>query len=105
MDLTVTRTVEGERALLRADGSIDAASRNRLATAATEVVDGGATTVVVDLSGVTFMDSTGIGTLVEIANQLDDADGTFYVREPSRPVARLLEVSGLSDAWREGPVD
>lgn len=103
MNLTVTCQLVDERALLSAAGSVDVSSRDRLASAADGALRDGATSVVVDLSAVTFMDSTGVGALIEIAGRVDDVAGTFHIRHPSRPVARLLEVSGLSGQWLEGP--
>ncbi|SHF47889.1 anti-sigma B factor antagonist [Jatrophihabitans endophyticus] len=103
MDLVVASELDARRAVLLATGSIDIASRDRLADAAAEALRSGATDVVVDLSAVSFIDSTGVGTLVGIAEAVSDIDGSFHVREPSRPVARILEVSGLADEWREGP--
>lgn len=99
MDLTVTSHVEGDDTVLNAQGSVDIASRDRLAAAAYEALGDGAQSLVVDLSGVTFIDSTGVGTLIELAGRLDDTDGRFAIRHPSKTVARVLEVSGLSEQW------
>ena len=48
-------------------GELDIASVNGLADALVKVAG---STVVVDLSGLTFMDSTGIGTLVVARNRI-----------------------------------
>lgn len=103
MNLNVTWSVDGDTAEVRAEGSVDVASRDRLTDAVRAALADGVTTVVVDLSGVTFMDSTGIGALVESAGAVDDAEGSFSISSPSRPVARLLEVAGLSEQWSAGP--
>jgi anti-sigma B factor antagonist len=51
---------------------------------------------IVDVAGVTFIDSSGLRTLVE-AHQLRTAAGTRLVlRAPSAAVQRLLEISGLA---------
>jgi len=51
---------------------------------------------VVDVAGVTFIDSSGLRTLVE-AHQARTADGTrLLLRAPSAAVQRLLEISGLA---------
>jgi anti-anti-sigma factor len=54
---------------------------------------------VVDLEGVTFMDSTGLGVLIELAGDADDDGATFAVENPSRSVQRLLEISGLAERF------
>src|SRR3954469_25190995 len=51
---------------------------------------------VVDLTGVTFIDSSGLRVLVE-AHQTRAANGSRLVlRAPSAAVQRLLEISGLA---------
>ena len=51
---------------------------------------------VVDLAGVTFIDSSGLRAIVE-AHQARSAAGTRLVlRSPSAAVQRLLEISGLA---------
>ena len=51
---------------------------------------------VVDVAGVTFIDSSGLRTIVE-AHQARAAAGTRLVlRSPSAAVQRLLEISGLA---------
>jgi anti-anti-sigma factor len=53
--------------------------------------------VIVDLRGVTFMDSLGLGTLVVGHRICGDIGVRFTVRDPSDFVAHLLTVSGFSD--------
>jgi anti-anti-sigma factor len=59
------------------------------------------TDVEVDLVGVTFMDSLGLGTLVVGHRICAQLGVRFRVLNPSPFVARLLEVSGLRD-WLSG---
>jgi anti-anti-sigma factor len=52
--------------------------------------------VVLDLSGVTFMDSTGLRTLIAAAK---NGDGKLTIRpDLSPPVERLLEISGVRES-------
>lgn len=59
------------------------------------------TDVEVDLAGVTFMDSLGLGTLVVGHRICAQLGVRMRVRNPSPFVSRLLEVSGLHD-WLSG---
>jgi anti-anti-sigma factor len=57
-----------------------------------------ASAVVIDLSALTFMDSTGIGVIVE-ANQRAQREGVALEIVPGpRAVQQVFEVSGLLDA-------
>jgi anti-sigma B factor antagonist len=59
------------------------------------VTDRAVRTVIVDLDAVTFVDSTGIGTLIS-GRQLADACATSYVVvNPRDLVARVLEITGV----------
>ena len=51
--------------------------------------------VVVDLAEVTFIDSTGLGVLVEARSKLPDRK-TFLLSEPQPEARRALEISGLA---------
>ncbi|MFD9437117.1 STAS domain-containing protein [Streptomyces sp. NPDC060002] len=52
---------------------------------------------VVDLSGVTFMDSSGINVLVATHKSMNDAQGWLRIAGAQESVLRLLEIVGLND--------
>ena len=54
--------------------------------------------VVLDLSGLTFMDSSGIGAIHAARRLTIKNAGTLVVCRPSPPVQRVLEITGL-DTW------
>ena len=57
--------------------------------------------VVLDLAEVTFMDSTGLTTLMD-AHVLAAKDGwSFSVRRPSPAVKRVFELAGVDDLMSE----
>lgn len=92
------------RTVLVVTGSVDLLSRTRLLEAGHAALRReGCRGLVLDLSGVRFVDSTGIGAFIELASDAEDRNSTFEVRSPSPRVERLLEVTGLSDTWTERP--
>jgi anti-sigma B factor antagonist len=105
MDLDVIEDAdEDERSVLLVSGSVDFGSRAALLEAGREAlarddVDG----LILDLSQVSFLDSTGIGVFVQLAQLAEDNEKTFALRNLSRRVQRVLEVAGLSDQWAEKP--
>jgi anti-anti-sigma factor len=77
-------------------GELDIESADGLADA---LVDIAGSTVVVDLSDLTFMDSTGIGALVVARNRiLADGQSQLVVTRPTGIVRKALEIVGLS-SW------
>jgi anti-anti-sigma factor len=52
--------------------------------------------VEVDMSAVSFMDSSGLRALIGAHQTAESEERRVVVRKPSPPVARLIEVSGLS---------
>ena len=61
--------------------------------AALAALDADPSRVVVDLSGVEFVDSTALGSLVAVRQRL--GDGRLVLAAPGPDVRRTLEVSGL----------
>jgi anti-anti-sigma factor len=55
--------------------------------------------LVLDLAAVTFIDSTGLGAIVQIAGDAADADLGFVLARPSDRVTRILTASGMRDIW------
>ena len=88
---------EGELLVLEAVGEFDLAAREQvLDTAASALVQG--RSVVLDLSNVTFIDASRLGTLVTCARVAANFGGRFTARRASGQVARLLEITGLTDS-------
>jgi anti-sigma B factor antagonist len=53
-------------------------------------------TVVVDMAGVRFMDSTGINALVDRTLRIEGTGGSLHITNPSRSVQRIVEITGLA---------
>ena len=56
--------------------------------------------VIVDLRGVSFLDSSGIGTLASARTRLLKTGGDLRLRKPQKIVRKALEVTGLA-SWIE----
>ena len=82
--------------ILRATGEIDLSTvdvlRREVDTARER-----AATVLLDVSGVTFIDSSGLHLLLEASHSSAVSDWGFFVVRPSRAVQRLIDVSGTAD--------
>jgi anti-sigma B factor antagonist len=81
-------------AIVRVRGDIDLATRDEIRRQIEDSIDG-AGRVVLDLSQVTFIDSSGLTVLVETHQRLGQNPEAFAVRAPSPPARRVLALSGL----------
>jgi anti-sigma B factor antagonist len=73
----------------------DTAPRLRELLAAAAVDPGNA--IEVELRGVTFMDSSGVGALLFGRDQANAAGATFRIRNPPEPVQLVLQVTNVWD--------
>jgi anti-sigma B factor antagonist len=89
----MTVEVAGETAVLAITGEVDMASAPGLRDQLQRL---GARNVVIDLSGVTFIDSTGLGVLVTALKRAREAGGQLTLRSPTRATRRVLDITGLS---------
>jgi anti-sigma B factor antagonist len=76
-------------------GEIDAITAPQLGRRLLGLADQGNTDVVVDLSGVTFMDSTGIAVLLNALRRLTSRRGRLVLVCATERVLRPFEVTGL----------
>ena len=88
-----------------AAGEIDMVTAPLLGDAITEVLrDRRPSRIDVDLADVTFMDSSGINTLVGCRGQARLLGCEMRLTNPATTVHRVLEISGLLDAFGLAPL-
>jgi anti-sigma B factor antagonist len=90
-----SETLDRSRALVALRGEVDIYTAPRLKERLLELLDGGATGIVVDLSAVTFIDSTALGVLIGGVRRLRDVGGSMALVVTTRTVERVLTITGL----------
>jgi anti-sigma B factor antagonist len=95
MALNILTSKTDETCVVRVAGEIDVSNKDELDAALKSVQASGANAVEVDLSEVSYIDSSGIGTLVAAAHRATDADTRFFVSNPQHNVARVLSLLGM----------
>ena len=101
--LRVASEVTHDAFILHLDGELDLAGAPRLGTAveASQSGPGSALPLVLDLSGVSFMDSTGVRALIDAARLSRERDRPFALFRPSSAVARVLDLVDLRRTFVE----
>lgn len=77
---------------MRATGEIDASNAAALRQHLDAARSDGLTTLL-DLSGISFMDASGLRVLLDAARAADADEWAWFLVRPSAAVARLLDVS------------
>ena len=94
-DLVLTTTREGTSVLVAVAGELDAHSAGSLDQLAAELTADGYVHFTLELSQTTFIDSSGLRSLVGLQNKLRDLAGELVLQAPTDPVTRLLGITGL----------
>ena len=90
------RIPDDGRVLLAVSGEIDIATSPRLiAELNTAVTDGAGGPLVVDLTDVAFMDSTGLALLIDAQRRLSSRGRAFAVVCPPGPLMRVFETTDM----------
>jgi anti-sigma B factor antagonist len=82
--------------LLDVSGEVDIASLDALLVRALRCLEESQSVLEIDLNGVTFIDSSGLGALVRIRNEAAARGTDVTLVSTPDSVKRLLELSGLS---------
>jgi len=99
MDITVDDLGSG-RAALRLTGRLDLATARELRSCVDDAVASGSANVVVDLSGVTSVDSSGLGALIGGLKRANQAGGDLRIAAPTDQVRMALELTRLTRVLR-----
>ena len=89
-----TAQIGADAFVVSAAGELDLASREALDREFAGALDRGCRRLIVDLTGVTFIDSAAMGVLVLNATRLPDDGGCVVVADDPR-ILRVFEITGL----------
>lgn len=90
----ITAQIGADAFVVSAAGELDLASHEVLDRELAGTLDRGCRRLVVDLTGVTFIDSAAMGALVVNARRLPDDGGCVVVADDPR-ILRVFEITGL----------
>jgi len=95
-DLTFERSELDDGVVLAVRGEIDVAVAARFGQELSALGEATRGKVIVDLSAVGFIDSSGIRELLNAQRRLQSTGAELVLLAPSAPCRRVLEVSGAS---------
>ena len=94
-----TNGCDAEVPVLEASGELDLAVAPWLSDQLDALLVGGASSVILDLSRATFLDSTALGVLVGLLNRCRTLGGRVHLVVTEPQILRVLSITGLSQAF------
>ena len=99
MDLGLDVTERDGAAILAVSGEVDVATVPRLREQLHGLVAQGSNRIIVDLDGVDFLDSTGLGVLVGALKRVRSNDGELSLVCTQPRIRKVFEVTGLTKVF------
>lgn len=94
-ELSIDIKTEGDLTVYRLRGSLDLATSPSVRAALMQSASEGKHDIVVDLTKLEFLDSTGLGALIGAHRRALEHGGKVRLAVGEGPIARLLNITGL----------
>jgi anti-anti-sigma factor len=95
--LTVEVLNDDDVAVLVVRGELDVYSAPALDAAVDRVLQDGVRSLVIDLSDVGFIDSSGLRSMIRARKQAGSSPDAVRIRNPQPATIRLLDITGLTE--------
>ena len=103
VQLSVSQTSAGNVPILAVTGEVDVYSAPEVKERIGELIHSGPATLIIDLSGVAFLDSTGLGALVEARTAAAEAGGSLPIVCTQERILKLFTITGLDGVFSIHP--
>jgi anti-sigma B factor antagonist len=103
VEVSVSRASDHDVPVVSVHGEVDVYSAPALKESLTELLHSGVHTVVVDLSDVGFLDSTGLGALVEARAATNEVGGSLPLVCSHERIIKLFTITGLDGVFAIHP--
>ena len=106
LSIDISFPVEGT-ALVELVGELEVVSVEEFSVRMADLDGGGRSHVVIDVAGITFIDSSGINALVRAVRTVEARGGTAVIASPSAVAQRVFAITltAAARAGRAGPAD
>jgi anti-sigma B factor antagonist len=94
-----TRQTEGGVTVVAPTGRLDVAGAPALKDAISDLARNGPPKIVLDMEGVTFVDSTGLGSVIAALKQIRKQQGELRLAAPNQQVRVVLELTTLDKVF------
>jgi anti-sigma B factor antagonist len=94
-ELNIHLKTEGGTLVFTLRGSMDLATAPTVRAALSEAAEKGGHDIIVDLTQLEFLDSTGLGVMIGAHRRAVEQNGSLRLIVSEGPISRLLNISGL----------
>jgi anti-sigma B factor antagonist len=98
-NLALETNERGDVTVVSIKGEVDLYTAPSLKERIADLVSAGRSRLAVDLAGVEFMDSTGLGVLIGGLKRCKEAGGSLALVAPREPVIKVLSITGLDKVF------
>jgi anti-sigma B factor antagonist len=98
VDLGLSTRVAGDNLVIAVSGELDVFTAPTLDDLLAESIEAGSTNLIVDLTEVTFLDSTGLGSMVKGLKRARERGGSLRVVASSDRIVKVFKITGLDQA-------
>jgi len=99
VELSLNHRKEGDRTVLEVGGEVDVYTAPKLREKLVELVGEGNYQIVVDMTKVEFLDSTGLGVLVGGLKRVRAHNGTLQVVCTQERLLKIFRITGLTKVF------
>jgi anti-sigma B factor antagonist len=99
MDLSVEVTPQPDHVVVEVFGEVDVHTAPELRGALGQVIEAGNERIVLDLGGVEFLDSTGLGVLVAVWTDARDRGGWLRIVSTEERILKMFRITGLDQKF------
>ena len=99
MELSVTSHERDDRTVVEVSGEVDVYTASVLRTKLADLIDADHTDLVVDLTRVRFLDSTGLGVLVGALKKVRGRSGRLQLVIDQDKVMKVFQITALTQVF------
>jgi len=97
------RDTDRDVLILRADGGLDSHNAQEFLSQLQRLIEAGARKLLVDCSGLGYLSSFGITTLIRLHKRMAERNGSVKLAAVQSPLFRLLEITRLNQVFHSYP--
>ncbi|RME92954.1 MAG: anti-sigma factor antagonist [Candidatus Hydrogenedentota bacterium] len=98
-ELTIRQGEKGKFVILQLQGKVDSETSPKLTEALNKLISAGKVWIVLDMTGVSFMSSAGIGATVKALNDTRSKKGDLRLAAVQDEVKKVYELLGFAAAF------